>query len=149
MKTRVLFLCTGNAARSQMAEAILRRIAGDRFEVFSAGIEPKEIHPLTMRVMREANYSLAGQYSKSLDEYLGKVTFDYLITVCAQADQNCPTMFTGYAHRLHWFFDDPAAQPGTEEEKLAKFREVRDQIEEQVRAWIAELGGGESPAGRP
>ena len=138
MKTRVLFLCTGNSARSQMAEALLRHIAGDRFEAYSAGLEPKGMHPFTVRVMEEIGMPLTGQYSKDVREYMGKLHFGYLITVCANAEERCPTTFPGVGQRLHWAFDDPAAVEGTDEDKLAKFREVRDQIDRRIREWLAE-----------
>jgi arsenate reductase (thioredoxin) len=137
-KTKVLFLCTGNSARSQMAEALLRRHAGDRFEAYSAGLEPKDIHPNTEKVMQEIGIPLTGHYSKNVREYMGKLHFGYLITVCANAEEKCPTTFPGVGQRLHWAFDDPAAFEGTDEEKLWKFREVRDQIDERIRAWLAE-----------
>jgi len=138
MKDRVLFLCTGNSARSQMAEAFLRHYAGDRFEAYSAGLEPKEIHPFTLKVMEEAGVSLAGQYSKDVREYMGRLHFGYLITVCANAEERCPTAFPGVGQRMHWAFDDPAAVEGADEVKLAKFREVRDQIDRRIREWLAE-----------
>lgn len=137
-KTKVLFLCTGNSARSQMAEAFLRQAAGDRFDVYSAGLEPKGINPFTRAVMKEVGLDLNGQWSKDVTEYLGRVNFGYLITVCDHAEKNCPTTFLGIAHREHWSFEDPAAFHGTEEETLAKFREVRDQIEQRIRSWLAE-----------
>jgi arsenate reductase len=136
-KTRVLFLCTGNSCRSQMAEAFLRRIAGDQFEVYSGGLDPKPIHPLTIRVMEEIGVDMRGQFSKPLKQYIGKVHFGYLITVCSDAEDRCP-VFPGMGIRLHWPFEDPAAFAGTDEEKLAKFREIRAQIEEKVFAWLAE-----------
>ncbi len=139
-KPRVLFLCTGNSARSQMAEAFLRRFAGDEFEVYSAGLEPRRMNPDTIRVMNEIGYDLDGQYSKGVDQYLGKLLFQYLITVCDDADKNCPTVWTGGCHRMHWSFEDPAAVEGSEAEKLAKFREVRDQIEAMVQSWSADQG---------
>jgi arsenate reductase len=132
MKPKVLFLCTGNTVRSQMAEGFLRKYAGDRFEVFSAGLEPGFINPLTIQVMEEKGVNMAGYYSKGLDQFLGKVHFAYLITVCSRADEKCP-IFPGMGQRLHWPFEDPAAFQGTQEEKLAKFREVRDQIEAKVK----------------
>jgi arsenate reductase len=137
-KARVLFLCTGNSARSQMAEAFLRSYAGDRFEVYSAGLEPKEIHPLAIKVMSEKNISMDGQYSKPLTLYMGKIHFSYLITVCANAEKKCP-IFPGMGTRLHWPFDDPAEFAGSEQEKLVKFREVRDAIEAKVKEWLAEF----------
>lgn len=139
MKTRVLFLCTGNSARSQMAEAFLRKYAGDRFEVHSAGLEPKGINPYTIRVMEEVGIDLSGHRSKGVNEYLGKVLFHYLITVCDDADKNCPTTWPGVNQRLHWSFEDPAAFEGTEEEKLAKFREIRDKIEARILEWLAQM----------
>jgi arsenate reductase (thioredoxin) len=137
-KQRVLFLCTGNSARSQMAEAILRKYGGDRFEAYSAGLEPKGIHPLTIKVMEEKGYDLGRQYSKGVGDYLGKLLVQTLITLCDDAEKNCPTVWPGVNTRLHWAFDDPAALEGTEEQKLAKFRQVRDQIEQRVREWVAE-----------
>jgi arsenate reductase len=136
-KQRVIFLCTGNSARSQMAEAFLRSYAGDRFEAYSAGLEPKPMNPLTVRVMKEANIDVSGQRSKGVGEYLGKVKFQYLITVCDDAEKNCPTVWPGVNRRLHWSFEDPAKFEGTEEEKLAKFREVRDLIDAKIVSWLA------------
>ena len=137
-KIRVLVLCTGNSARSQMAEAFLRRYGGDRFEVHSAGLEPKGINPFTVRVMQEAGYDLAGQRSKDLSEYFGKVHFGYIITVCSRAEAQCP-IFPGVSIRLHWPFDDPAAVEGTDQVKLAAFRRVRDEIEAKVQAWLRDV----------
>ena len=138
-KTNVLFLCTGNSARSQMAEALLRKYAGDQFEVFSAGLEPKGINPYTLRVMNEVGIDIRGQWSKDVREYLGKKHFGYLITVCSNADARCPTTFPGVGQRLRWSFDDPAEFAGSDEDKLAKFQEVRDQIDARIRAWLGEL----------
>jgi arsenate reductase len=137
-QTRVLFLCTGNSARSQMAEAFLRKYAGDRFEAHSAGLEPKPLNPLTVKVMEEAGVDMSGHASKGFETYLGKMLFQYLITVCDDAEKNCPSIWPGVSNRLHWHFEDPAALIGTDEEKLAKFRQVRDQIEKKVKAWVAE-----------
>ncbi len=134
---KVLFLCTGNSARSQLAEALLRKLAGEQFEVFSAGLEPKGINPYTVRVLEEIGLDVSGQYSKSLNEYLGRVSFDYLITVCSDADEQCPN-FPGSGRRLHWPFEDPAKFEGSAAEKLAKFRAVRDQIQARLAAWLAE-----------
>jgi arsenate reductase (thioredoxin) len=139
-KERVLFLCIGNTARSQMAEAFLRKYAGRHFEVYSAGLIPGVINPLTERAMREIGIDLSNQHSKSVKEYLGKMSFAYLITVCADAEANCPTAFPGIGHRLSWVFDNPDAVKGSEEDKLQKFREVRDQIEKRIRLWIEEKG---------
>lgn len=133
---RVLFLCTGNSARSQMAEAFLRKY-GDEFEAHSAGLEPKGLNPLTVQVMQEVGLDVSGQKSKGVGEYLGKVLFQYLITVCDDADKNCPTTWPGISKREHWSFEDPAAFEGTDDAKLAKFREVRDQIEKRIQEWVS------------
>lgn len=137
-RQRVLFLCTGNSARSQMAEAFLRKYAGDLFQPHSAGLEPKGVNPLTVKVMKEAGIDISNQTSKGIEMYLGKTLFQYLITVCDDADKNCPTVWPGVNTRMHWSFEDPAKFEGTEEEKLAKFREVRDLIEIKIRAWVAQ-----------
>lgn len=143
MTTKVLFLCTGNSARSQMAEAFLRKYGEGQFEPFSAGLEPKELNPLTVRVMEEIGFDMSRHRSKGISEYLGKEHFEYLVTVCHDAEQNCPRVWPGVNQRLHWSFEDPAAFEGSEEEKLAKFRQVRDQIQEKVRSWMKEIGDGE------
>ena len=140
-KAKVLFLCTGNSARSQMAEAFLKKHGGDRYDAYSAGTDPKGINPYTEKVMKEMGISLTGQYSKHAKEYMGKVHFGYLVTVCGEAEKNCPTAFPGISQRIHWSFEDPAAIIGTEEEKLTKFREVRDQIEQRVKEWLGEQQG--------
>jgi len=123
-----------------MAEALLRKYAGDHFEVHSAGLEPKPIHPYTRQVMEEIGLDLKGHDSQSLMEYMGKMHFGYLITVCAEADKSCPAVFPGIGQRLHWPFDDPAAFVGSNEEKLHKFREVRDQIDQRIKDWLAQQG---------
>ena len=140
-KQRVLFLCTGNSARSQIAEAFLRKYGSDRFEAHSAGLEPKGLNPFTVKVMQEIGIDVSGQTSKGVDTYLGKTLFQYLVTVCDDADKNCPTVWPGVNNRMHWSFQDPAATVGTEEEKLAKFREVRDLIEVKIKEWLAEQSG--------
>jgi arsenate reductase len=137
-KKRVLFLCTGNSCRSQMAEAFLRKYGGDQFEAHSAGLEPKAINAYTYQVMHEIGFDLSGQSSKGVDSFLGKVLFQYLITVCDDAEKNCPSTWPGVNTRLHWSFEDPAKFDGFPEEKLAKFRQVRDQIQAKVRAWMVE-----------
>ena len=136
-KTRVLFICTGNSARSQMAEAFVRTYGGDRYEPFSAGLEPRGVNPLTVRVMQERGIDITSQRSKGLAEYLGRQHFGVLVTVCDRAEQECP-IFPGVAARLHWSFADPAAAQGNEEQRLVRFREVRDQIEARVREWLRE-----------
>ena len=138
-RIKVLFLCTGNSARSQMAEGLLREIAAERFEVFSAGLEPKGIHPLTVKVMEEAGIDLKSHRSKHLDEYMGKMHFSYVITVCGNADKNCPAVFPRAGKRIHWDFDDPVALAGSDDEKIIKFREVRDKIRERIMLWLDEI----------
>lgn len=135
-KIKVLFLCTANSARSQMAEAFLRAYGGDRFEVHSAGLEPKEVNPYTLKVMNEIGYDLAGHYSKGIEAYLHKKYFNYVITVCDSADRNCPTVWPGIIHRLHWSFEDPAAEEEDGSKKLEKFRLVRDLIELKIKDWV-------------
>ena len=135
-KTKVLFLCTHNTARSQMAEAFLKKFAGDRFEVFSAGTEPRDIDPC-QKVMAEAGLDLSEQRPKSVVEFLGKITVGYLIIVCEKVEENCPITFPGFRYRLYWPFEDPVAFVGSEEEKLAKFREVRDMIVARAKIMVA------------
>jgi arsenate reductase len=127
---RVLFVCTGNSARSVMAEGLLRRYGGEAFEVHSAGTEPRGINPLTVRVLEEAGIDTSFARSKSVEGYLGQ-SFDYVITVCDQARQVCP-VFPGAHESLHWGFEDPAEATGTEEERLAVFRRVFVEIGERV-----------------
>lgn len=138
MKKRVLFLCTHNAARSQMAEGLLRRM-GD-FEVFSAGTEKTRVHPLAIEAMREVGIDIRGQRSKTLDEFQGE-RFDYVITVCDQANENCP-IFPGATERLHWSFDDPGAATGTDDERLRVFRQTRDAIRNRLRMFQTIAGPG-------
>ena len=126
MKPKVLFLCTGNSARSQMAEGYLRSVAGERFDVMSAGIEPKGLNSLAVAAMREIGVDIAGQRSKDITELLG-TPVQYVVTVCSNAREKCP-VFPATVKFVHWDLDDPAAAQGTEEEKLAAFRKVRDQI---------------------
>lgn len=126
MKTKVLFLCTGNSARSQMAEGYLRHAGGDRFQVLSAGIAPKGLNPLAVEAMREIGVDISGQRSKDVREFLGE-SIPCVVTVCDNAREHCP-VFPGACKRLHWSFEDPAAAAGTREEQLAVFRRVRDQI---------------------
>jgi arsenate reductase len=134
-RTRVLILCTGNSARSQMAEGLLRHDGGDRFEVFSAGVEPSHVRRQAVEVMREVGIDISGQRSKSVDGFLGR-EFDYVITVCDNANQRCP-VFPGKTERIHWSFDDPAAAEGDEEARLAVFRRERDEIRDKLHAFIA------------
>ena len=136
-KPKVLFLCTGNSARSQMAEGLLRALAGEQFEGFSAGTEPKgRILPEVQEVMREVGIDISSQWPKSVMEYMGKVNFGYVITVCADAEENCPAVFLNMGIHEHWPFDDPAKFD--EEQRLESTRRVRDQIEEHLRLWLLE-----------
>ena len=137
-KPKVLFICTHNSARSQMAEAFLNYKAGNRLEAFSAGLEPGIINPFTIQVMEEIGIDMSKHYSKGIDLFLGKVHFGYAITVCDRAKQNCP-IFPGMGVRLHWSFEDPAAFEGTESEKLVKFRQVRDQIVAKIEEWVEHI----------
>ena len=131
---RVLFVCTGNSARSVMAEALLRARGGDTFEVHSAGTEPKGINPLTLRTLADAGIDASWARSTSVTEYLGQ-RFDYVVTVCDQARQVCP-VFPGVHESLHWGYEDPAEATGTEEERLAVFRRVFIQIGERINQFI-------------
>ena len=133
---RVLFLCTHNSARSQMAEGLLRHLGGDRVEVASAGTEARGVNPLATRAMAEIGVDLSGHTSKTLDRFLGE-RWDYVITVCDSANESCP-VFPGASTRLHWTFDDPSAATGTEELRLAVFRRVRDEIGARIEAWLTQ-----------
>ncbi|HXD99438.1 MAG TPA: arsenate reductase ArsC [Candidatus Acidoferrum sp.] len=135
-RRRVLVLCTHNAARSQMAEGLLRALAPDRFDVASAGTEATRVHPLAIRVMDEVGIDLRGHDSKTVDRFVAQ-PWDYVITVCDSANERCP-VFPGAATRLHWSFEDPSAAMGSEDERLAVFRRVRDAIAARFRAWVAE-----------
>jgi arsenate reductase len=134
MQQRVLILCTGNSARSQMAEGWLRHLAGERFAVFSAGTTPSVVNPLAIQVMQEIGIDISNQWSKSVRVYVDQ-PFDDVITVCDQAAEACP-VFPGPAQRLHWSFPDPAVVTGNTDERLGAFRAVRDAIGERLRAWI-------------
>ena len=134
-KKHVLILCTGNSARSQMAEGLLLRLAGDKFEVTSAGTNATFVRPQAIEVMAEIGIDISGHRSKSFDEFLG-TPFDYVITVCDNANQTCP-VFPGKATRIHWSFDDPAEAKGTNPDILNVFRRVRDEIRSKLAAFIA------------
>ena len=125
-----MFLCTHNSARSQMAEGLLRHLAGDSFEAHSAGTEATHVRPLAIRAMEEVGVDISGQESKTLERYLEE-PFDYVITVCDDANEACP-FFPGTKNRLHWSFEDPSRAEGSEEERLAVFRSVRDRIGERI-----------------
>jgi thioredoxin type arsenate reductase len=134
-RRRVLILCTGNSARSQMAEGLLRHLADDRFEVASAGVSPTQVRTEAVAAMREIGIDISQHYSKSVDEFAGQ-EFDYVITVCDNANEQCP-IFPGNTQRIHWSFEDPAAVKGDEQERLAAFRKVRDEILHRLRLFVA------------
>ena len=133
-KKRVLFLCTGNSCRSQMAEGFLRDMASDRFEVFSAGIKPTQVNPLAIKVMAEAGIDISKHRSKSAMEFIGQ-KFDFVVTVCDNAKQTCP-IFPGKYEKIHWDLEDPAEAQGTEEERLVFFRRIRDEIKNNIHVFI-------------
>lgn len=135
-KKRVLILCTGNSARSQMAEGLLRDLAGDKFVVESAGTVASFVRPQAIAAMNEIGIDISGHRSKSVEEFIDQ-PFDYVITVCDNANESCP-VFPGKTERIHWSFDDPAEAKGTDEDKLAKFRVVRDQIWERLLEFVKE-----------
>jgi arsenate reductase len=135
---KVLFVCTHNSARSQMAEAFLRLCGGGAFEAHSAGFQPRELNPLAVEVMAEEGLDISGQQARSVfDLYQGGRLFDYVITVCSDSEDRCP-LFPGITQRLHWPFPDPARLTGGREEKLAAARRIRDQIRQRVCAWAEE-----------
>ncbi|MGC8894932.1 MAG: arsenate reductase ArsC [candidate division WOR-3 bacterium] len=136
MKPRILVLCTGNSARSQMAEAFLKALLGDRAEVFSAGTRPVPVNPLAIEVMAELGIDISGQSSKSVAEFLGQ-RFSHIVTVCDRAAEECPT-FPGTAIRLHVPFEDPVQAVGSADERLEVFRRVRDQIKAWAEAWVSD-----------
>jgi arsenate reductase len=137
---RVLFLCTHNSARSQMAEGLLRHLAGDRFEVMSAGTEATSVRPEAIEAMSEFGADISGQASKTLERYLGE-PFDYVVTVCDDANEACP-VFPGAENRLHWSLQDPSRAEGSEEQRLEVFRKVRDEIQTRISE---ELLAGDRP----
>lgn len=138
MKKVVLFVCTGNSARSQMAEALLRKYAGSRYEAHSAGLEAQGINPYTIRVLEEIGVDTSVHTSDRIFDYIGKLVPDYLITVCSRAEEKCPHIWPGATTRLHWPFDDPAAVQGSDARVLDAFRKTRSQIDERIRLWLAE-----------
>jgi arsenate reductase (thioredoxin) len=136
MAKKVLILCTGNSARSQMAEGLFRQEAGDAYEVFSAGTRPAQVRPEAIAVMREIGIDISGHRSKSVDEFSGE-RLDLVITVCDNANETCP-VFPGAVQRLHWPFQDPAAVAGSEEQRRTAFRTVRDQIHARIMAFLGD-----------
>jgi arsenate reductase len=137
MKKRILILCTGNSARSQMAEGLLRSMAPETFEVESAGTAPSSVRPEAIAVMNEIGIDISGHRSKSVDEFVDE-HFDYIITVCDNAKETCP-VFPGNAVRIHWSFDDPAAVVGDEDVRQAEFRLIRDQIRSRLGKFLEEV----------
>ena len=127
---KVLFLCTGNSARSQMAEGFLKYMAGDRFEVYSAGVKPTAVNPLAIKAMAEIGIDISKHRSKSVMEFIDQ-SFDYVITVCGNAQKTCP-VFPGEHEKIHWDLEDPAAAEGSEEENLSIFRKIRDEIKKNI-----------------
>lgn len=139
---RVLILCTGNSARSQMAEGLLRHDGGEKFAVSSAGVEPSQVRPEALAAMREIGIDISGQRSKSVDEFRGQ-EFDYVITVCDHANEQCP-IFPAGTKRLHWSFEDPAAALGDNKARLSVFRRIRDEIREHLRIFISDSSSKET-----
>jgi arsenate reductase (thioredoxin) len=135
----VLFVCSHNSCRSQMAEGWLRNLAGDRFEVASAGVEPGTLNPLAVEAMGEVGIDISHHKAQGIKEYLGCWPVYYLVIVCDKAAETCPRIWPGSRERLHWFFEDPASAQGTRAEKLEVFRRVRDEIREQIEEWLATL----------
>ncbi len=132
-KKRVLILCTGNSARSQMAEGLLRHDAGDRFDVYSAGTKPSRVRPEAIAAMRELGIDISGHRSKSVDEFAGQ-SFDYVLTVCDNAKESCP-IFPNKTVTLHQSFEDPAAFEGSEDQRLSLFRRVRDELRQYLQSF--------------
>ena len=134
----VLFLCTGNSARSQMAEGMLGHYAGGCYEVFSAGLEPRSVKPLAVKAMDEIGIDISNQTSKGIDRFLGKETIHYAVFVCEKAEENCPSIYTLALNKLSWHMEDPAAFEGREDKKIEKFRETRGELDSRIKRWLAE-----------
>lgn len=148
-KLEVLFVCSHNSARSQMAEGWLKHLAEDQFNVASAGVEPGVLNPLSVRAMAEVGIDLSQNRAEGIATYLGRRRVDYLIVVCDKASQTCPRVWPGVCERLDWSFDDPSAAQGSEEERLAVFRRVRDEIRASVEEWIASSRDGQPARAMP
>ena len=133
-KQRVIFICTHNSARSQMAEGLLRHLAGERYEVFSAGTQATRVNPLAIKAMAEKGIDISQHTSDHIDNYMG-MEFDYVVTVCDNANESCP-YFPTNKMKWHWSFEDPSAATGTEDERLAKFRAIREQIEKRLQVLL-------------
>ncbi len=138
-KQTVLFLCTDNAARSQMAEALLRNHAGDVFDIYSAGITPGQVDPIAIQVLDEAGVPTDGLRCKGTQEFMGRMPIRYLIIVCPVAYAACPAMWPGVSERLHWRLDEPLSADAGEEDRFERFQEIRDQIDKRIMAWLDEL----------
>ena len=138
-KRTVLFLCTENSVRSQIAEGLMRHMAGDRFDVYSAGLSPKGIHPLTHTVMNEIGIDTRGQTSKDVGMYLGKVSLNHVVFVCDKAEHDCPHIFPFTTNRLFWPVEDPNFGDGSDQEQLVRFRQVRESLRQRITNWVAEM----------
>ena len=138
-KQKILFVCKGNSCRSQMAEGLLRHYGKDKFEIFSAGLEPSYVHPLTIKAMTESGIDITNQYSKTVNEFLGQ-NFSYVITVCDGAKELCP-VFPGKYNAIHWSIEDPASAEGTENERMKVFRRIRQDILERINHFISDIHG--------
>jgi arsenate reductase len=138
-KRTVLFLCTENSVRSQMAEGLLRYVAGDRFDVYSAGLSPKGIHPLTHTVMNEIGIDTSLQSSKDVGIYLGKVGFSHVVFVCDKAERDCPHVFPFTTNRLSWPIEDPTLNGRSDQEQLVRFRQARESLRQRIATWVAEM----------
>lgn len=138
-KQKILILCSGNSCRSQMAEGFFKKYGADLFDVYSAGLVPVPVHPMTFKSMSDAGTDISGQYSKPIKDFLGRESFRYIIFVCAEAEKSCPSIYPFVSNRLSWPFEDPAAAEGSEDEKYAKFAEVRDLIDMKIKNWIKNI----------
>ncbi len=143
----VLFVCSHNSARSQMAHGWLEHLAGDRFVIYSAGVEPGVLNPLAVEAMAEVGIDISDHVAEGIDRYLGKVPIYHLVIVCDKAAQTCPRIWPGARERHEWFFDDPSAATGAHDEKLEAFRRVRDEIRERLDAWLVALDDPAPAAG--
>lgn len=139
--TKVLILCTGNSARSQMAEGLLRHLGADRFDVASAGVSPTKVRPEAIQVMEEIGIDIRHQFSKGVDRFVGSL-FDYVVTVCDNANEHCP-VFPGSTQRVQWSFEDPASVEGDEATRLEAFRTVRDKIRQRLETFIQSVGSAD------
>ena len=148
-KPNVLFVCSHNSARSQMAEGWLRHLAGDRFGVYSAGVDPGTLNPLAVRAMQEVGLDIADHKAEGVKTYLGHVPVSTLVIVCDKAAETCPRVWPGMKERLFWPFDDPSAAQGSDEDKLEVFRRVRDEIREKIEHWLAEQPAPADNASKP